>query len=226
MRGCDRNQKRCREAIFDQDEFLGKHQWHWLHKAKLGSETITPSVEMNPSPAQSLGMVLCCEVWGDFTYVKSFFVHRMHEEAVVAYEGWREDLQQVVRLSPALGAAALEIGNCCKLSPWALYQTLFHCEWSFLLELDLNMQCWDNHSPELSHPEAICPHSQWPLWTEKAPMQPTQVFLQPEYSHALSIIRGSRCFSSDAFSLGLLKEVTLEESPDSSSWECQVRHKL
>lgn len=96
----------------------------------------------------------------------------------------------------------------------------------FLLELDLNVLCWDNHFPELSHPEAISPHSQWLLWTEKAPMQPTQIFLQPEYSHVLGIVRGSRCFSSNTFSLGLLKEMTLEECPDASSWECQVSHKL
>lgn len=139
----------------------GNQKWFWLGRVSWEASVVLVaqswagvwdhhcSVRRSLNP-QSLGMVLLCGIWGCFACVKLFFGCGRHKEAAVIHEGWWADSQQTVKLSPALGAAALEMGNCCKFSRWARYQIQFPCERRFLLILDLNVLCWEDHSPELS----------------------------------------------------------------------------
>lgn len=114
--GCKRSQKRCRDVGFDHDEFLGKHQQHrtqswagvWDHHLSVG-RSLTPHPGQGPS-LWGLGLLYSSEIG---------FGCREQEEAGIVYKGWWPHWSQVAEFSPALEAAVLETGSCCKVPPWA-----------------------------------------------------------------------------------------------------------
>lgn len=164
-------------------------------KAELGSGTIL-LVWGDPSPL-ILGRDLLCEIWVCCTRVKSFVAAESRRKQRLLMKAddqnghkWLSSLQPLKQLCLRQEAAAR--------SPHE-HVTRYHFLVNDLLCWNWTEMCSAERTIPLScpHPEATHPHSQRLLWTEKAPLQPGQIFLC--YSHVLSISRGSRRFSSDGF---------------------------
>lgn len=133
---CKGNQKRCRAVVFDHGEFLGKHQWHWT-QSWAGAIIL---VWGDPSP------------WTGTFFVRFGFGALQWNWLWLQKAGGGSDCWW--RLMTRLGwPSSLQLclrGSCYKISPWACYQIPFPCEWPFVLELDRDVLCWEDHSPDLS----------------------------------------------------------------------------
>lgn len=183
--GCKGNQKRCRDVVFDHDEFLGKHQWHWT-RSWAGVWDHPLSVERS----LTLGRDLLCEVWVCCPWVKSFL------DAECRRKQWlltKADDQAGHKWSSCAWDRKLLKEHPMSIRSHFLVNDLLCWNWTEMCstERTIPLSC--------PHLEATQSHSQWLLWTEKAPLQPGQIFLC--YSHVLSIRRGSRHFPSDSFFL-------------------------